>query len=122
MLAHQELIISRLKKTETFKDRLIGLLGKEHLSVDSGLLITPCNQVHTFFMKFSIDVVFLDRTGKVLKVYSAFPPWRMSMMIWKAKSVLELASGQANSLSMGDYIIISGQSVFKSNTSHGSFL
>lgn len=69
-----------------------GLLGRSGLSAGEGLWIVPCESVHTFGMKFPIDLVYLDRKKKVKKVRSAVPPWRMSACL-SAHSVLELASG-----------------------------
>jgi uncharacterized membrane protein (UPF0127 family) len=57
-----------------------------------GLWIVPCESVHTFFMKFAIDLVYLDRKKKVRKVRSAVPPWRVSACLL-AHSVLELPAG-----------------------------
>ena len=56
--------------------------------------IVPCESVHTFFMKFAIDLVYLDRRRKVRKVRHAVPPWRMSGCLF-AHSVLELPAGTA---------------------------
>src|SRR5262249_61083294 len=58
--------------------RMRGLLGRRGLESGEGLLITPTGSVHTFFMRFPIDVVFLARDGEVLKVARALPPWRMA--------------------------------------------
>lgn len=69
-----------------------GLLGRSGLPAGEGLWIVPCESVHTFGMKFRIDLVYLDRNKKVKKVRSAVPPWRLSACL-SAHSVLELASG-----------------------------
>lgn len=69
-----------------------GLLGRDDLARGEGLWITPCEAVHTFFMRFSIDLVYLDRDKRVRKVRSHVTPWRMSACI-SAHSVVELASG-----------------------------
>src|ERR1700751_4153198 len=55
-----------------------GLLGRDGLAVEEGLWIAPCESVHTFGMKFPIDLVYLDRNKKVKKVRSNVPPWRLS--------------------------------------------
>ena len=62
-----------------------------------GMIIERCNSIHTFFMKFPIDAVFLDSSGKILKIVAHLSPWRMSMSLW-ASQVLELAGGQAAAL------------------------
>jgi uncharacterized protein len=69
-----------------------GLLGRDGLSAGEGLWIVPCESVHTFGMRFPIDLVYLDRNKKVRKVRSGVPPWRLSACL-SAHSVLELASG-----------------------------
>jgi uncharacterized membrane protein (UPF0127 family) len=69
-----------------------GLLGRESLAAGEGLWITPCEAVHTFGMKFPIDLVYLDRTGCVKKVREAVQPWRFSGCL-SAHSVVELGAG-----------------------------
>jgi uncharacterized membrane protein (UPF0127 family) len=74
--------------------RRTGLLKHERLAPGEGLWIVPCEAVHTFFMKFPIDLVYIDKRRKVRKVRHAVPPWRMSGCL-TAKSVLELPAGTA---------------------------
>jgi uncharacterized membrane protein (UPF0127 family) len=69
-----------------------GLLGRSSLPDGEGLWIVPCESVHTFGMKFPIDLVYLDRNKKVKKVRHSVPPWRLSACL-TAHSVVELASG-----------------------------
>ena len=69
-----------------------GLLGREKLSAGEGLWIVPCESVHTFGMRFPIDLVYLDRDKRVKKVTNDVHPWRMSACL-SAHSVVELASG-----------------------------
>jgi uncharacterized protein len=72
--------------------RTKGLLGREGLGPGEGLWIVPCESVHTFFMRFAIDLVYLDRKNKVKKVRSAVCPWRVSACL-SAHSVLEFPAG-----------------------------
>lgn len=74
--------------------RMRGLLGRPPLGPGQGMLIRPCNMVHTVGMGYAIDVVFLRRDGLVLKVASALAPRRASGH-WRAHCVLELAAGEA---------------------------
>lgn len=75
---------------ETFAQRAKGLIGRRGLKPGTGLLITRCNCIHTFFMKFPIDAVFLDREGKVVKTVRGIPPWRPWVWGgWRAVRVLE---------------------------------
>ena len=71
-----------------------GLLGREGLPEESGLIIAPSNAVHTFFMRFPIDIVFLTRDGEVLSIRSSVGPWRMAAS-FRGFAVLELAGGRA---------------------------
>jgi uncharacterized membrane protein (UPF0127 family) len=79
---------------DTGAKRRVGLLKKNKLEPGEGLWITPCESVHTFFMKFAIDLVYLDRKKRVRKVRHAVPPWRISGCL-AAHSVLELPAGAA---------------------------
>jgi uncharacterized protein len=69
-----------------------GLLKREGLPAGCALIIAPSNAIHTFFMRFAIDVVFVNRHGRVLKVRSAVPPWRMTGSL-RAFAVVELPVG-----------------------------
>ena len=69
-----------------------GLLGRAGLAPGGGLWIIPCESVHTFFMRFPIDLVYLDRKNRIRKVRSEVGPWRVSACL-SAHSVLELAAG-----------------------------
>lgn len=77
---------------DTSAKRRKGLLGRDHLPDGHALWIVPCESVHTFFMKFPIDVIYLDRKHRVKKICSAVQPWRMSICLL-AHSVLELPAG-----------------------------
>jgi uncharacterized membrane protein (UPF0127 family) len=74
--------------------RMKGLLGRRQLPAGEGLLIRPAPSIHTFFMRFAIDAVFVSRDGDVLKVAANVQPWR-TRSCRKAHAVLELAAGEA---------------------------
>ena len=76
----------------TSATRRTGLLKHKRLEPGDGLWIVPCESVHTFFMKFPIDLVYLDKRRKVRKVRHAVPAWRLSACL-TAHSVLELPAG-----------------------------
>ena len=78
---------------DTLLRRMRGLLGRKALVRGEGLWIKPCNGVHTFGMRFPIDVVFLDRQLRVIAVTQSLPPNRLTRMYINAASVLELPSG-----------------------------
>jgi uncharacterized membrane protein (UPF0127 family) len=82
-----------------------GLLGRNCLAPGEGMWIIPCEAIHTFFMRFAIDLVYLDRKNRIKKVASGVRPWRLSACL-SAHSVLELPSGTVqNSQSRpGDFV------------------
>jgi uncharacterized membrane protein (UPF0127 family) len=79
---------------DTSAKRRTGLLKHERLEPGTGLWIVPCESVHTFFMKFAIDLVYVDKKNRVRKVRNAVPPWRLSACL-SAHSILELPAGTA---------------------------
>ena len=80
---------------ETFAERSKGLIGRRGLAPGTGMLITKCNCIHTFFMRFAIDATFLDNSGKVVKVVRGIRPWRPWVWGgWRATSVLETAAAE----------------------------
>jgi uncharacterized membrane protein (UPF0127 family) len=80
---------------ETAPTRMRGLLGRSGLEPGEGLLIRPTNSVHMFFMRFAIDVVFMDRELAVRKIVEQLPPWRMAGCRG-ARAALELPAGAAS--------------------------
>jgi uncharacterized membrane protein (UPF0127 family) len=91
--------------------RMRGLLGRAELPSGEGLLIRPANSIHTWFMRFPIDAVFLDRDLTVLRIRSAVEPWRMAGCRG-AKAVLELAAGEAErrGVTVGAKLILNSDS------------
>ena len=89
-----------------------GLLGRSSLAPGEGLWILPCEAIHTFGMRFPIDLVYLDRKLRVRKVRSGVVPWRMSGCL-SAHSVLELAQGtvQKTQTTPGDRLEFSSTDV-----------
>lgn len=82
-----------------------GLLGRESMEPSEGLWIVPCPMIHTFFMKFPIDVLFLTKGLKVARVLENLKPWRLSPWVLSARSVLELPGGSLKgSVKIGDEI------------------
>ncbi len=100
------ILLPHINKTETFRERSKGLLGCRELEEGHGLLITPCNSVHTLFMQLSIDVLFLDKHSKILSMKLNMKPYRFTMCL-KASSVLELRAGQSSLLGLqtGDHLL-----------------
>jgi uncharacterized protein len=75
--------------------RMRGLLGRNELPPGQGLLIRPCQGVHTWFMRFPIDVLHVDRQGTVCRLLPALAPNRCGPMVWQAAYVIELPAGTA---------------------------
>jgi uncharacterized protein len=87
--------------------RMRGLLGRADLPAGEGILLRPASSVHTFFMRFPIDVVFLDRDGVVLGVEPDVAPWRLAGRRG-AKAVVELAAGESarRGIAVGDRLAL----------------
>jgi uncharacterized membrane protein (UPF0127 family) len=81
-----------------FWSRAIGLLGQHALGERQGLLIVPCDSVHTFFMRWPIDVLFIDRAGNITRIVERLRPWRCAAA--PAHSCLELCAGNAAALGL----------------------
>lgn len=77
----------------TFFARLKGLMLREELAAHKGLLLRPCRSVHTFFMRFPLDVVFLDEQYLVVGVAEGLRPWQFSKHFKRAYCALELPAG-----------------------------
>lgn len=87
--------------------RMVGLLGRKSLARGHGILLEPAWSIHTWFMRFPIDVVFLDRDHRVLRVCLALPPWRL-VSARQARVVLEFGAGtlDAHSIRAGEHLRI----------------
>ena len=109
-----------LHRAERWFDRLRGLLGSPPPAPGHALLITPCASVHTAFMRYPIDVVFVDRHGRILKVVEALPPWRTAAC-WRARHTLELAAGEARHVGHvpGGQVDLAPITPHASRSSHG---
>lgn len=104
-------VASRVSKADDPGSRSKGLLGRESMDADEGLWIVqsplarfvPCPTIHTFFMKFPIDVLFLDAQLRVVRVLEEMGPWRLSPWVMGASSILELKGGRLQgSVAVGD--------------------
>ena len=85
-------IADRVQLAGVGRDRRKGLLGRDGMSAGEGLWIVPCEAVHTFGMRFPIDLVYLDRQKRIVKIRSNVGPWRISACL-RAHSVIELPAG-----------------------------
>ena len=102
-------LIPELLVADTFWKRGMGLMGRPELKPGQGLLLRPCGSIHTCFMRFPIDVIFLDAINRVVKVHQNVPPWRMVRGGWKAHTVIEVQSGWLKTLpGIGETIAFPG--------------
>ena len=95
-------LLEKLLLAETTTDRMRGLLGRASLPPDTGMLIRPCRSIHMWFMRFPIDVAFIDRDLCVLKRVSHVQPWRIVLAPPGTCCVLETAAGVLAPLKIGD--------------------
>ena len=86
-------LAERAEKALSWKRRLQGLLGKDGLEKGEGLFIAPCTSIHSCFMRFVFDAVFVDRELKVLHLIKRMRPWRISRWVRRARGVIELPAG-----------------------------
>src|SRR5438045_8256912 len=102
-----ETLASDVSLATTRRERRRGLLGRTHLPLESALVLTPCHSIHTMFMRFAIDVVFVDGEGRILRIVRELPPWRAA---WArgARAVIELAAGALGhtELNVGDALYL----------------
>lgn len=100
--------ITRVERATALFDRLRGLLGRDALGPDAALLIDPCGDIHTLGMRFAIDLVFLDRAWRVVRVVRNVRPGRFIVWGgWRARRVLETEAGciDLSTLKPGDTLV-----------------
>ena len=98
----------RCELADTFWRRFRGLMLRSRLAPGTGILFVPCGSVHTAFMRFNIDVVFVNRNGYAVKIVEDVPPWRIAIAA-QAHAVIELAAGslKRHEVSIGDRLYVS---------------
>ncbi len=103
-----ELLVPDLEIADGFWSRGKGLLGRKSLQSNEALWITPGNNIHTFFMKFSIDCVFVDRKMEIKNLAKNVDPFRFVGPFWKSHSVIEMQAGfiESRKLKIGDYLYV----------------
>ncbi len=99
-------LISDLQVAKGFWARGWGLIPRRSLGNEEGLFISNCQAIHTCFMSFAIDCVFVDGDMKVQGLVENVKPWRMTKIYWKARSVIELSAGSIRRLNiqLGDQL------------------
>jgi uncharacterized membrane protein (UPF0127 family) len=98
-------LASQVEIAATRRARRRGLLGRQRLDSSAALLLVPCAAVHTGFMRFPIDVIFVSREGRVTHVVPRMPPWRVAMSA-AAHAVIEAAAGtiEKRDVQVGDRV------------------
>ena len=106
-------LCARARLARNFQDRRRGLLGRSQLNRDEGMLfqaepVLPLMWMHTFFMAFPIDIVFLGRDNVVMKIQASLKPWRLSAIVLGARLAIEVSEGVAMraETAVGDFISV----------------
>jgi uncharacterized protein len=97
--------VCRCRVASSFASRFRGLMGVAELPPGTGLLLPGTSSVHTHFMRFPIDVVFLDSERRVVSIVPALRPWRFAKAK-SADSVLELAAGECERLGLAEGAVL----------------
>lgn len=106
--SNNNLIADNVKLANSFITRTLGLIPKTTISEDEGLVIKPCCSVHTFFMRFGIDILFVNKRNEIIALYENVNPWRILPIHLTAFYVVELAAGtiSTKNIEKGDIISI----------------
>jgi len=91
-------VAENVEPARSMTERMVGLMFRPGLARGGGMHISRCAAVHTCFMRFDMDAVFLDSKLRVLRIVPQMRPWRFSPWVWGADSVLELPGGAAHGL------------------------
>ena len=92
-LTRQQSVATSARLAKSLWSRLCGLLLSKPLSEGEGLYLLPCNSIHMFGMRFAIDAIFVDKSGRVVGIENDIQPWQLSKLYWKAHGCLELPVG-----------------------------
>ena len=99
-------IVEQCVLANNFGSRLKGLLGKKNMGKLGALILVPCDMVHTIGMRFTIDVIFVDREGVVLKITKNLKPNRIAPRVPTAWAVIEMAGGMADISGIKPYQVL----------------
>lgn len=102
---NNKLISKDILIADTFFGRMLGLMFREKLVGAEGLWLDPAPSIHTFFMRYSLDIVFVNKKKQVIKIIRDMKPWRMTRYYFTARQVLEMPAGKLPSdLKLGDVL------------------
>ena len=106
---NQKILSQKILVADSMGSRLIGLMFAKAPKNSDGLLLDPCNSIHTFFMRYALDVVFLGKDNRVVKILRNVKPWRMTWIYFRARKTLELPAGKLPlDLKEGDTLEVQG--------------
>ena len=107
-LSNEKILGDNISLADSFFSRMKGLLGRSTLATGEGLIITSCKSIHMVFMKFAIDVIFIDRDDKVVGVVNRIKPYQFSPVFFNANRAIELPAGIASQVNvqLGDQLEI----------------
>ncbi len=102
------LVKAKLMSADSLWERSRGLLGRQRISAEEGLLILPCSGIHTIGMSYALDVIFLDSQSVIIFLVQSLKPWRFAGPINRAQCVVEMAAGSIvqSNLAIGDQLEI----------------
>ena len=98
---NESLLGDKIRVADSFLARFRGLMLTKNLEEGEGLIITPCNSIHMFFMRYAIDAVFIDISNKVVAIYENLRPWiGLTKLYSNVVSVIEIPSGLCKKLDL----------------------
>jgi len=106
-------LIPKCRLATSFGPRFLGLMGRSGLSADEAILFPKCNSIHTFFMRFPIDVVLVSDKGEVVEVVEAMRAWRLLMPRKNVRHVVEMAAGRCKELGIESGTRLQVEGLFK---------
>jgi len=102
------IIADKVEYAHWFPRKLVGLACRPSISPGEGVVIKRCAWVHTFFMRFAIDILYLNNDARILRIDRSVPPWRLLGRCHGAATVVELPAGSADMrcLAVGDRLVL----------------
>lgn len=102
------ILLENLQIADNFIKRSVGFMGRKHPEVEEGIIITPCSWIHTCFMKFDIDVIFLDNSWRVIRIVKGLKPFKIDQRVRNSIYVIEIPTnfGVADKIRINDQLKI----------------
>ena len=107
------IIADRVHVADKLYSRLKGLIGTRGMQSGEAMVLIPCNSVHTWFMKYPIDVIITDREGMILRIREGLTPWKFGPWASKGRMAIELPQGTINrhKIQVGERLILSTKEI-----------